>query len=633
VPMRCEVAERELSARLDGEADRRLADALETHLARCARCRSFVAGAGRVRHLARLQPAGPVPDLIPRIMAEVRRQAGPRRLARLPGRPRPAWARYVAAFAAGAVTAALIVGGLPGLRRGPAPALATEIPREIAAASSEVTSYRARFDVLERGFHPRVPRRTFVAEIAFDAPERFRASITDTTSYPSELWPQGDSRLEVHGPRWLLRAPATCPREGLPACAVEDRVVRGVTGREPFDGDAVLPTDIVLPVRMLAGTERVGVVGEDEVLGRDAVLVELAYRDATPLFAYLQAGGSWRPFFPQDRVLVWLDAESWFPLAYEVRAAASPERSQWAMGNALPEEHPGSTLFRAEAVALRTDVGPLPPVDVPESARDEGFVDLSLEAAAAAVGYEPILPSDLLGLEPHRAGVFEASGHPPDEVLVSFARGLSWLKIRQTRAWSQPALFGDVSELAAPVRLDDALGYYEPATATLGRRLSIHAPGIDVYLETNLPRDELLQIAASLPVSGVTAPPGWLSRVSLGQALARAPYALVPSRLPDGYRLWAAELPAGEGITLHFRRPGVELDGTGIRIHQVAGQTMAPPLDPDVLAVRVRGVTGRYSPARAELEWVEEGVYRSVQGTALDLAGLLAVAESLEEPR
>jgi hypothetical protein len=630
--MRCEAAERELSARLDNEADRRVAEAVETHLATCARCRSFVAGAGRIRELTRVEPAGTIPDLVPRIMAEVRRVPAPRRLAPLARRP-PAWGRYVAAFAAGAVIAALILGGLPGLRRGPSPALATEIPQEIAAISDEVASYRATFAIVERGFHPRVPRRTFVADIGFGAPERFRAVITDTTSYPSEVWPEGDVRLEVDSERWLLEGPATCPREGLPACALDDRVVQPVTGREPFDGDALLPTDIVLPVQMLSGTERVRVVGEEEALGRDAVVVELAYRDASPLFAYLHAGGSWRPFFPQDRVLVWLDAESWFPLAYEVRAASSPERPQWATRNALPDEPSGSVLFRAEATALRIDVPSPLPLELPDTARDEGFVDLSLERAGAAAGYRPVVPGELLGLEPHRAGVFDAPGHPPDEVLVSFARGLTWLKLRQTRAWSQSALFGDVGGLAAPVAIGDGVGYYEPATATLGRRLSIHAAGMDLYLESNLPRDDLLRVASSLPVRGGTAPSDWLTRVPVADALARAPYGLMPSRLPDGYRLWAAELPPGGGLTLHFRRPGVELDGTGIRIHQVAGQTMAPPLDPAVLAVRVRGFLGRYSPTRAELEWVENGVYRSVLGTALDLSGLLAVAESLEAPR
>jgi hypothetical protein len=32
---------------------------------------------------------------------------------------------------------------------------------------------------------------------------------------------------------------------------------------------------------------------------------------AAPLFPFLR-GGTWRPFFPEDRVVLWLDATSWF---------------------------------------------------------------------------------------------------------------------------------------------------------------------------------------------------------------------------------------------------------------------------------------------------------------------------------
>jgi hypothetical protein len=80
---------------------------------------------------------------------------------------------------------------------------------------------------------------------------------------------------------------------------------------------------------------------------------------------------------------------------------------------------------------------------------------------------------------------------------------------------------------------------------------------------------------------------------------------------------------------MFFRRLGTELDGVGIRLHQAVAEPLPPPVDPDVLAVRVRGVIGRYSPLRAELEWVEDDVYRSLRGAAFDVAGLLRVAESL----
>jgi hypothetical protein len=626
--MRCEVAERRLSARLDGDRLHRADPALEDHVAGCARCQGFRARAERVRHLARLAPAEPVPDLVPRIMAEVR--------AGRPGRPvPPAWSRYAAAFVAGGVAAALVAGGLPGLRRGPTPALATAIPRRVAEASTEVTRYRATFDVVERGFHRLVPRRTFTAEIAFVAPERFRAELRDTTAYPDPTWPRNDVLLAGDGDRWLLDAPTTCPRQALPTCAVGGRTVQSVRGREPFDGDTLLPTDIVLPVRTLAGTERVRVVGRTSVAGQEAVVVELAALDATPLFAFLQAGGAWRPFFPQDRVLVSLDAASLFPLAYEVRAAASPERDAWALRMDLDREAPGALLLRAEVRSFHTDVpagwrpirGPL------ASARDEGFRQRPTDGLHRAVGYRPAVPRDLGGLRPYRAGTFASGDRPADEVLLSYTRGLAWLKMRQTRSWSQGALFGDVGPLARQVPLPGGgVGYYEPATGTLGRRLSLHAPGWDLYLESNLPREVLLRVAGSLPVRGALAPEAWLDQVPLDQALSVAPYLLLPRSLPEGYGFWSAHLEGG-GVTLYFRRPGTELDGAGIRLHQAEGVGLPPPLDPDVLAVQVRGVTGRYTPARGELEWVEDGVYRSIGGASLDLAGALRVAGSLEVPR
>jgi hypothetical protein len=631
--MRCEAAERELSAYLDGEA---VSADMREHVESCPRCREFEARARRLRELVRLEPAAPVPDLVPRIMEEARRRPSPRAA--------PAWLGYAASFVAGAVAASLIAGGLPALRRGPEPALATEIPRRVVAAAAEVTSYRAAFVVTERNFHPRVPRRRFETRVAFSAPERFRARISDTTVYPGASWPRNDLTLAVDRDRWLLREPLTCPREALPACSFGGVRFRAVQGREPFDADAPLPTDIVLPVRTLSGTDRVRVVGETAALGRDAVVIELAYRDATPLFEYIHAGGSWRPLYPHDRVLVTLDRETWFPLAYEVHPIGGLERDRWALRNGLPVERPDRPILTVRARSFRSG-----PVAVPRlpgmPGTDEGFRDRPIGSLAAVTGWAPVLPAELRGLTPYRAGTY--AGRAMDEVLLSFTRGLTWLKVRETRAWDEPAPYGDVGELAQAVSLPGGgTGYYEPATAELGRRLSIHAPGIDLYLESNLPRRDLLAVAGSLPVRGLRVPDRWLSlrlpggevqeRVSIEEAVRGAPFVLLPGDLPEGYRPAAAfELQAEDRreVTVYFRRPGSELDGVGIRLHQATGVALPPPTDPGALAVRVRGTTGRYSPSRGELEWIEDGVYRSLSGTALDLGGLLATSRSLEVPR
>ena len=645
--MRCEASQREISARLDGAPNRRLTEALESHLSICTRCQSFASGADRIRVLARIQPAVPVPDLVSRIMAEVEREHR-----RLPVRqliPRD-WRRYAAAFAAGAAAAALLVGGLPGVRRGPSPALATEIPLRVFESSKLVTSYRAIFDIKESNFAPtpltQFRVRRFVARVAFESPERFRAEVEDKTVYPDGPWPRNDLTLAVDRDRWSFQGPATCPRESLPDCALGGREVREVRGREPFDGDALLPTDVVVPVRTLTGSDRVRLAGEGAVLGRDVVIVELSYRDATPLFAYLHAGGSWRPFYPLDRVLVSLDRETWFPLAYEVQPAAGRERERWAVQNSLPHEPPRRAVFVATARSFATAPQPeawRPLAGAGQDPRDEGFRDASLETLEMKRAHQLLFPADTAGLRAYRTGTFASGDRPRDEVLVSFAHGLTWLKIRQTRSWSESEPFGDVGSLATPIRLrGGGIAYYEPATATLGRRLWIHERGVDLYLESNLPREDFLRVASSLPVRGQVAPRDWLvrrlagglslERTSLNRARAAAPYLLLPRSLPDGYRLGPVHVvrAAGRsGVTMFFRRPGTELDGVGIRLHQADGEPLPPPVDPDVLAVRVRGVIGRYSPLRAEVEWVEDGVYRSLRGTAFNLVGLLQVAESL----
>ncbi|MGH2740639.1 MAG: zf-HC2 domain-containing protein [Actinomycetota bacterium] len=648
--MKCEIAERELSARLDGDPNARLDRDLSAHLATCHRCRAFAEGADRLRQQVRREAAEHVPDLVPRIMAEVRREPSLRRAPAVLRLRRPVfapeWSRAAVAFAAAAVVAALVVVGVPGLRRGPTPALATEIPQQVADASLEIGSYRAIFDIVERNFHARVPVRRFEARVAFESPERFRAQVIDRTDYPEGAWPRNDLALAVDGTRWQIEGPLSCPREGLPNCAVAGEDLRAVTGREPFDGDAPLPTDIVLPVRTLAGTSRVQVVGEGELDDRSIVTLTLAARDAQPLFAFLQTAGLWRPFFPLDEVLVSLDGETLFPLAYEVFPASSPEREVWAVRNGLPLEGDGRAIFQATArsFSVEPQPGTLRAIRRPlVGARDEGFRDASLEDVADEVGYELLVPTETAGLAIYRTGTFVGGARPRDEALISYARGLAWLKIRQTRTWSEPALFGDVGSLAMPVSVPGGgVAYYEPASGRLGRRLSIHADGVDVYVESNLPQSELLEIAGSLPIVGEQIPASWRVRrfpggivrehVSLRRVAEAAPYLLMPAFLPPDYRRWAIHLVRAEGeegVTVYFRRPGAEFDGVGIRLHQSRGTGLPPPMDPDVLSVRVRGEVGRYVPTRSELEWVEDGVYHSIRASGFDLKGLLQIAESL----
>ncbi|KDO07392.1 zf-HC2 domain-containing protein [Amycolatopsis mediterranei] len=63
--MRCEECREALSARLDGEAEPASPD---EHLASCAKCREWFAGAERLRRAMLLRPAPPVPDLTAAIL-------------------------------------------------------------------------------------------------------------------------------------------------------------------------------------------------------------------------------------------------------------------------------------------------------------------------------------------------------------------------------------------------------------------------------------------------------------------------------------------------------------------------------------------------------------------------------------
>lgn len=652
--MRCEAAEREISCRLDGSPDPMLDGALSRHLSGCARCRLFEEKTARIRSSVRMEVAGDLPShVLDGIMQEVQtavhpsdsRLAQPRRI--------PGWiptvplyrlqaaAPYAAAFFIGALATAVALGGLVPL--GPQPALAREIPRRIVEASGDLDEYHATLQVTEHNYHPQVPVREFRTSVDYAGPERFRTETTDLTKYPSEAWPRNNITLDIREGHQRLTAPGTCPRQALPACAPSPTQVRSIGGLEPFDSRTQLPTDIVLPLRTLAGTERVQVVGEGEVLGRQTVQVRMAHRDALALFSFLEVGGSWRPYFSTDQVTVSLDAKSWFPLAYEVRASRAPERAEWARSQGLDADQPGSVIFEARVTKFDRPADPETPLPEPPGETSGGFVELPLEALAATAGYEPTTPADLGGLLPHRAGVY-ADEQRQGEVLTSFTEGLGWLKIRETKSWSQPALFGNISSLATEIDLPGGgIAYYEPATQSLGRRLSVHAQDRDLYLETNLDRDRLLEIASSLSVEGRSVPAGWATRqwsggivreqLSLGDAAARASYLKMPKRVPDGYELTNVHLveSAGtEGITVYLRRPGMEMDGVGIRIHQSQSSELPPPLDPDVLRVQLSEHSARYSPSRNELEWIDRGVYRSVSARSFDLAGLVQMAESMQ---
>jgi Putative zinc-finger len=640
--MNHEQAERLLSVRLDGERlAPRAQTALDRHLETCAECRAFERGAYRLRESARLELAPAVPDLVEPIMAAVR--AEPRQVARLrdirPRRSRRLVPRLVpvaVSLLVGAITGSLLVGG-PWQRDGGSALAASDVTDGIAAAAVRLDAYQATFAIHETHLSPEVPVRDLTMSVWFSAPERFRLHVVDHTDYPAPTTPT-DLRLVVNDSTWYASGPAPC---GTRRCPMRESAVRN---RLPFSTSAPLPADLVLPVSTLTDPDRVTVLARGTVLGRQAVQVEVPFERARPLFPFLEIGGAWRPFFANDRVRIWLDERSWFPLRWEVFPATGAERNDWEFRFGLPEEPSLRPIFSVTAL----DVGMGEPDDdvfeIPTAAttRDQGARPVRLEDVERRVGFDPVAPETVAGLDLYRAVIPEEESRG---ALVAYADGLAYLTLGETRSWRGDTPFGPIGVQAEEVALSGGgVAYYEPASGERARRLSIHAAGTDLYLESNLSRSELLAAAASLPVEGLPMPDTWrvrgsgdavVERVTLALARDAAAFPItLPRSLPQGFGLASVELvDAGNevGVTLYFRDRDADAGIGTIRLYLEPANALPPASSANQAMVDVGNlpIPGRYTPDRSQLEWIDTGIYRSIDAPGLSLDGLLGVARSL----
>ncbi|MDQ3985866.1 MAG: anti-sigma factor [Actinomycetota bacterium] len=617
--MLCEQTIPELSARLDGECSPELARKIDEHLASCPQCARRAVSIARVRKTIRTRPAESVPDLSEAILERVREES-------VVHKTRREWRVRLRLGAAAAVVSALILAGvsIPFRDGGPAEvALASDIVRAVSSAARALDNYEATISVIERGWHPRVPIRRFDASLAFSAPESFRLRITDLTDYPrTGDWRPQDVLLVANPRAWWIEEPPTCPAAALrPRCDLPAGLEqRSLVERRPFDGTIGLPTDIVLPLKTLSTTTGLRVEGLDTVAGRSAYRISLSYRRAVPLISSLQAGGSWRPLHPSDRVTLWLDEQTWFPLKFSVVAGSSAEREVWSRVMQL-SDRPGMVLLEAET----TDFSEPPRLSSDSFAiPDEGTIASGgfQEEGGEAVEAE-LAPSYVAGLRPYRSGTTRQN-----ESILAYARGMSWLKVVGRRDG------GAAAPAAQEVRLQGGWGYYEPATLNRGRLLHVFGSDSSVTLEANLPRHALMNVAESLPVSGRrlrSLPSSELRRVPIS-AVDKVGFAHTPERPPDGYALRAATIarsPGGRTLTLYYRGAESEFDGLGIRITHSTGVALLPPSPGHLVNVSVGDQTARWFPERGEVDWLEDGVYTTVAAPSFDLGTILQVARSL----
>jgi hypothetical protein len=302
-----------------------------------------------------------------------------------------------------------------------------------------------------------------------------------------------------------------------------------------------------------------------------------------------------------------LDAEHMVPLALRVTASGDPDRRAWAQQRGYAD-HAGLVVLELTATSVAFAAPPAAQFVPPASpaAADAGF-----RPGVADVDLDPIAPE---GFTANRAG--RVDGATPTSVW-SWSDGRAWIRLQATTAWTGPGLFGDLGPLVRPVgdlwvRAD-------------GRRVGLHAEGLDLVVDGSVTTDELVAVLDDLDVRPTPLPADWPeTRAASRAAIRRA----VPGALglaASGFERPLARLD-GDAVVL----VAVGAGDRSLRLDQVPGDHVGQPVEDDYQAVPVRGRAGRWAPGSGRLEWVEDGLVLTLRGTGLTRDELVAVAEGLE---
>jgi hypothetical protein len=490
--MRCGLAQLELSARMDGELiDAHSSAAIDEHVTRCVRCRAFATNAERIRASVRIRAAEPVPDLVGRIvdgLSVIEQPILPPTTARHTRRSRSRAVSLTAALVAGAVIGSVLVGG-PFRGRDQRAISATAVVRGVREASPGLESFQGTYEVVERGLSPEVPLRRLEVQLAFLAPQRFRLDVTDRTPYPSTAFVPTDVTY-IQDLAETYRAGPT----GCPAALTDDvcPVARTtVTSGAPF-------ADLMMPSLTLGSADGVRVLGTADVEDHEIVTLELTFARAAPLFPFLTPSEAWRPFFKGDRVELALDAESWLPRRISVFPAATDERRAWELRFGRAAEDPSVAILEVEATSSTTAAPDASSFDIPGSSAPA----LSVTELADRIGYRPATPTVTGDLELAAAIAPSPGPRAPRSVLV-YTDGLDYVRIGERPAGAGPGRFGSLGPRSVQVALPGGgVASYAPAAGPRGRRITIRGSDTTLFLESNLPRLELVAIAASIPMLG-----------------------------------------------------------------------------------------------------------------------------------
>ncbi len=574
--MKCERARPLVSAMVDGEATH----GVEEHLNTCVDCQAFLRDLEGLRRAVRIESIGAVPDLVPRVLAQ------------LPKRRTNRWLAPAAGALAGAVIGVLVTGGWSG----PQVSLAATVPEQVMAGQSRVDQLFGSFVVTER-IRPGVTR-LYTGELVFRSPESASLAITQMAGPPG--WLDNSIELIIDVDMAYSLEPFPCP--SLDGCAGADPREEMTIGRDPFSATTGAPLDLVVPASVFRNSEEPARLPDGVVAGRAVIGVEVTAAQARPLLETLFGPGNWREIHNSDRVRLWLDDENYTPLALAITAGQTSDRAVWAArrGYVDPAETPYLELSY-EQVTYEA----VPDVTVPaplEDVVDAGF-------RPADLGDEPDSPDMPLVM----SGRVE--GQVPVEVWA-WSDGRAWVRLDRTTEWQGQRLFGNLGGIVEVIDLAGGTAY----RAGDGSAVFVHGHGVDLVAYGSVDMEILAEVAAATGVVGQAVPDDWPESSVVEEANSES---LIPGDLPGfGAPIFRA---VGDALVVELFGSG----GRAARVTQQPGTFLRPPLDPDARAIRVRGVDGRFSPALGLLEWIEEGVAISVSGESLVVDELLEIAESL----
>ena len=648
--MNCERVQAILSDRLDGErAPERVAAAVDDHRSNCARCQTFEAGTLLLRRSVRVRPVEPMPDLVGAIMTRVASEAKahPRPPRRIPSpiprhnrrRSRVRLTPMIAATIAGLMAGSLVVGG-PFERAVDTPIAAAAVVANVQETAPSLDAFAASYTITEHGLSADVAERQLHMNVSFLAPQRFRLDVEDETTYPSTRWTPTDLTFVTVGSSTYLSGATGCPAD-LPAGGCPP-TRSTMTIRSVYSVQAPVPADLILPLTTFSSADGIQVLGADQIAGRDAVRLRLTFSRARALFPFLELGGTWRPFYDDDRVDLWLDAEGWFPLRYSVYPSNAPPRGAWELRFGLPAEPTDEPILDVLLTSL-DGRSPAPATfDVPGRFRNPS---VPLASFPRRVGYLPVTLTSPGELHLSSAVVPPSDGPDVPRSVLLYTDGMSYVRLGERPDWMGTTLFGPMGEGAQQVELvGGSIAYYEPEGDGFGRRLAIHTPGTNVFLESNLPRDQLLALAGSLPIRGEVLPRSWrtvtgsgisVEQVSPDEAVARSPIAVeLPSSLPAGYVVASAQVASDSAtvgndviaVSFVFRQRETDRAGGAIVLHVERRDALPPASSANQMLLTFEGVEARWTPGRYQLEWISDGAYLSLQGDQ-DLATLLSLAD------